>query len=160
MKPTIARLHQLLEYNPVTGLFRWRSPNAHQAKNWFRGNKSVRQYRRLWFDNHHYMAHVIAWALMTGDWPNKELDHRDHDQNNNCWNNLRLATHSQNGKNRRRNSNNKTGVRGVTVYGNRFRVQIGFHREHIHIGIFDTIEAATQARKLAEKHYYGEFAQP
>src|SRR5262245_49189894 len=96
-RPSIERLNRLLEYDPATGMFRWRHPSVRQAKSWFRGNKSVRRYRRLYINGKHYLAHVIAAAIMCDEWPIDELDHRDRNQANNRWENLRFATHRQNG---------------------------------------------------------------
>jgi len=158
MKPTVARLRQLLRYAPTTGRFRWHTPSAHQAKGWFRGNKSVRQYRRLWIDDHHYLAHVIAWALKTGAWPKNEIDHRDGDQSNNRWSNLRAATRQQNPKNRKKNKNNTTGISGVSQFNGRFRATIGVDHKVISLGLYDTVESAANARKAAEKKWYGEWA--
>jgi hypothetical protein len=158
MKPTIARLRALLEYNQATGLFRWRMPSVRQAKGWFRGNKSVRKYRRLYIDGHHYLAHIVARALVSGAWPTSETDHRDRKQSNNRWRNLRAATRSQNGKNRSVGCNNTTGIRGVTRYGERFRARICVDGKMLSLGLYDMIEAAGAVRREAEKLHYGDWS--
>ena len=143
-----------LEYDPATGLFRWSHPHHRQPSGWFEGNKGVRQYRRLWWKDRHYLAHRVAWRLMTGRWPRNEIDHIDHDQSNNRWSNLRAATHKQNGKNTRLRTYNKTGVRNVSLFGDRYRVVV----MQTHIGLYDTIEAAAKAARIARRKYYGRFA--
>lgn len=157
--PSALRLRELLEYDPQTGLFRWKNPGRKQARGWFRGNKSVRTYRRLWVENTHILAHVVAWVLMTGNFPDCEIDHRDRDQSNNIWSNLRLATHEQNMRNQSLSKRNKTGVRGVSLFEcGRYRATINVDRKKKHLGLFDTVEAATESRKNAEANYYGEWA--
>lgn len=158
MTLSIERLRSLLEYDQQTGLFRWRNPSVRQAREWFKGNKSVRQYRRLYIDGHHYLAHVVAWALVTERWPDLNVEHRDRQQDNNKWLNLRLATPAQNSMNRSRQKNNTTGVHGVSRFGQRFRAQIRTGGKQIHLGLFDDLSAATAVRKAAEKLYFGEFA--
>lgn len=154
---TISQLRELLEYDPITGMFRWKQPTPRQARGWFRGNKSVRNYRRLYIDGRHYMAHAVAWAIVTGEWP-REIDHKDRCQGNNVWTNLRLATHAENGRNRSLGKNSTTGVRGVSRFGGRYRATISRDGKLISLGIHDTIEAAAAVRRAAEKEHFGEFA--
>lgn len=52
---------------------------------------------------------------------------------------------------------NKTGVRGVT-YNNitgKYRAMIRYKRKLYHIGCFDTLKEAKEARKIAEKEIWG-----
>jgi hypothetical protein len=83
--------------------------------------------------------------------------------NGNCLDNrrenLRICTQRQNGKNlgiKKTNSSGCAGVR-VTPHGT-FNVRITVDREEKHIGNYKTFFDAVQARKSAEKFYYGEFA--
>ena len=58
----------------------------------------------------------------------------------------------------RLNSNNKTGVNGVKITyirgKKRFCAFIGLNKKYIHVGYFDTLEDAKQARLLAESKYH------
>ncbi len=155
---TPKRIHDLLLYDKRRGLFKWNKPSIRQAKGWFKGNKSVRNYRRLYIDGKHFMAHVIAWVIVKGEFPKIGIDHEDRDQGNNRWKNLREAAQIQNGKNRSIAKNNKTGVTGVGLFGSKFRVTINIDGKKAHIGIFDSLKTAAKARRLAERKYYGEFA--
>lgn len=63
----------------------------------------------------------------------------------------------KNFKNKTR-AGSKTGHKGVAPYGNgKYRAQIGFNGEVIHLGVFQTLEEAVQARKNAEEKYYTPF---
>ena len=50
---------------------------------------------------------------------------------------------------------NTTGIRGVYVQNGKFRTQIAYKGERYHIGSFDTLEEAKEARKIAEKEIWG-----
>ena len=158
MTITPKRIRELLFYDGRLGLFKWKNPTAHQASDWFKGNKSVRKYRRLYIDGHHYMAHVIAWVIIKGEFPKIGIDHEDRNQENNRWKNLREATQLQNSKNRSIARNNKTGVTGVSIFNDRFRASIRIDTKRIHLGLFDTVKEAAKVRRKAEKEYFGEFA--
>ena len=86
-------IYNLLHYNPDTGLFMWkerRSPAC--TKGWFTGNVNGRGYATIRIDGKLYLAHRLAWLLMTGSFPQKRLDHIDRNKLNNKFNNLREAT--------------------------------------------------------------------
>lgn len=57
--------------------------------------------------------------------------------------------------NLQRKAMNATGVKGVSVRPNgRYTAKIWFQRKEIHLGTFDTLEDAAQARKEAEEKYF------
>lgn len=74
--------------------------------------------------------------------------------------NLRLATHSENMRNRRINKNSASHYKGVTWHkGTRkWRAQIKKDGNKKHIGYFDTMEAAHAAYVAAARELHGEFA--
>lgn len=61
---------------------------------------------------------------------------------------------------RRKNKNSTTGITGVALWHNKktgetkYRAHIMVHRKQIGLGLFDDIESAVQARKLAEEKYF------
>ena len=74
--------------------------------------------------------------------------------------NLRIVTRSQNGMNRGVQSNNKTGVTGVTFYEpyDKWNSQIVLNGKHINLGYFSDFEDAVKARKEAEEKYFREYS--
>lgn len=46
-----------------------------------------------------FLAHRLAWLLMTREWPPEHTDHINRDRSDNRWVNLRLASISQNNAN-------------------------------------------------------------
>lgn len=69
--------------------------------------------------------------------------------------NCKWATMKEQSRNKRVGSRNRSGVTGVSPYkNNRWVARITNDRKLIHIGIFDTLEAASKARKEAENKYW------
>jgi hypothetical protein len=103
--------------------------------------------------------YYIVWALHFGEWP-ELLDHRNRDSSNDRINNLRLVTPCQNAQNRRRQSNNKAGLKGVSWDRGkgRWRATITVNRRWIQLGLFDTPELAHHAYIEAIRLHFGEFA--
>lgn len=79
-----------------------------------------------------------------------EADHIDNNSLNNCRSNLRLATGTQNKRNRRTFS--KSGVKGIA------RTSDGKWRAIINLGTFETAEAAARAYDNAATILFGDFA--
>lgn len=89
-----------------------------------------------------------------------EVDHINGDPSDNRKCNLRICTHSENLKNQKKHRDNTSGCTGVTWHKRDkvWRVQITVDGNRIEIGRFKNKEEAIEARKEAEKKYYGEYA--
>jgi len=86
---------------------------------------------------------------------NKEcVDHIDSNKLNNTISNLRWCSNQENSFNRQLSSNNTSTIKGVRFENNKWRAQICFNYKKIHIGYFDSLEDAKQARqkKAAENN--------
>ena len=69
--------------------------------------------------------------------------------------NCRWVERSVNQFNKRLSKKNTTGVTGVSPFGKKWRATISQYGKHIHLGIFDVLDQAVEARKAAEIEYYG-----
>ena len=89
------------------------------------------------------------------------IDHINGNTSDNRKKNLRAVTQWQNTLNRKDNSNNTSGVKGVYIrtlsQSQKYGARIQYRNKYIHLGIFDTIEEAAEARKQAEIKYFGEY---
>ena len=87
------------------------------------------------------------------------VDHINHNKLDNRKENLRVCTQHQNSMNKSMCSNNTSGVIGVYLdkSNNKWYAQIHRNKKCVNLGSFDTIEEATEARKLAELEIYGEY---
>jgi hypothetical protein len=160
---TAERLKELLNYNPLTGVFLWkvwRGPRAQAGQiagsAW--PNKSGKFYRRIMVDGRMYLAHRLAVLWMTGEMPLREVDHRDGDGLNNAWRNLRKATRAQNSANTPRHTDNRAGFKGVYQRGQRFVAMIRRDKRGRYLGTYDTPEEAHAAYAAAAQKHFGEFA--
>ena len=104
--------------------------------------------------------HIRMHRLLLSPEPQQIVDHINNNRADNRNANLRIANKSNNGINRDCNNTNKLGVKGVSKCSNcekyMARIMVGY--KQIYLGIFDTIEAAKNARDEAEKEYFGGFA--
>lgn len=85
------------------------------------------------------------------------VDHIDGNPLNNRKLNLRICTQSKNIINVAKRKS-ILGERGVFKNGNQFTARISVDGNRIYLGTFDTLEEASNARKLAEIQYHGEFS--
>lgn len=84
------------------------------------------------------------------------VDHINHDTLDNTDSNLRLATKSENGQNRRGAiKNSKSGIRGISwsKSNKKWQAQIVIKYKHTHLGFYDDKEEAEQAVIEARKKY-------
>jgi len=163
--PPLEVLKEHFDYNPDTGIIIWKKTTNQRIKVGEEAgclNVMTKNlvYRRIKFNYFNYKAHRLAYYMYHGIDPrNNDIDHEDRNGLNNKINNLRLATRSDNCKNRSIAENNTSGVTGVTWNKKRrkWATQIKMNGKQKYLGYFVNKEDAIQARKEAEKKYFGKF---
>jgi HNH endonuclease/AP2 domain-containing protein len=160
MKPTAERVRELLDYNPLTGVFLWRVSPANNTPAGTIAGADCDGYRLIRVAGGRYKGHQLAWLYMTGEWPSSRIDHIDTNRGNNTWTNLRYATNSQNKANMGRRADNTSGFKGVRWYPTtkKWAAQIGFQGTRKNLGYFATPEQAHAAYCEAASRLFGEFA--
>ena len=124
-------------------------------------SSSGRRYVRIKINDRNYLAHRLIWVLQKGEWPDRDVDHRDGDGLNNRWRNLRLATVAQNLANARKRRN-RTGYKGVRFHkaSGRYQARIHIEGREVSLGYYDTPEEAHAVYADQARRVFGEFARP
>lgn len=151
-----------LSYDPATGVFvRVDPPHNNQRLIGKRaGSLTSNGYWNIRLNGRLWRAHRLAWLFVHGAEPTDQIDHINGIRDDNRIANLRLATNTENGRNRVVSKNNKIGLKGVCrkSLGERFTATIWVNGKNRHLGYFHTAEAAAAAYDLAAAKYHGEFA--
>lgn len=103
---------------------------------------------------------IYLHRLILGTPENKITDHINGDTLDNRKSNLRICKDFQNAKNKKLRCDNVSGVRGVYLPKGttKWKASIGVDYKTIHLGTFDSLGKAKEARIMAENKYYKEFA--
>ena len=166
-------LRKLLRYDPETGNLWWRrrTPDAfsHCQKPWATCNrwnarldgkraftaKDSKGYLQGKIMSTLYRAHRVIWAISTGVQPKDQIDHINGDGMDNRIVNLRVVSCAENSRNRSLQSNNTSGVVGVSWDSRRNEWFSFIHHggERIRLGLFVEKSDAINARLSAEVQY-------
>lgn len=162
---TAQRLRELLHYDPDTGVFTRFSIETSDGRRSGRlcdlgktvGSRMQNGYLNAGVLGRKYLVHRLAWLYVTGDWPKHHVDHINGDPADNRWANLRDVTREGNLQNQRdARSDNVARLLGVQK---RLRagkpmwsacIKSGKNKA-VHLGTFDTPEAAHQAYLKAKR---------
>lgn len=155
-------LLDILDYEPETGIFRWAKPRPRVNVGQVAGSLHHRGYIHLEIDGAHCAAHRLAWFYVTGNKPDRAIDHINRDKSDNRFCNLRLAENGQNRANSK--GSGSTGFKGVVfkkwLKANPYQAQITHNKKVIYLGCYATPEEAHNAYKEAAERLHGEFANP
>lgn len=162
---TATRLREVLDYCPETGGFVWKITRSFKAVAGAVAGSEYKAtgYLRIQIDGTSYLAHRLAWLHHYGKWPLLDIDHINGEKTDNRIANLREATASQNGQNRRHSqSNNQSGKLGVHFddSSGRWRAVIAKDGRIYRLGYFGSREDAHAAYLAAKRelHEFGEIA--
>ena len=155
---TAERLRDSLDYDKTTGTFTWKTRHGNRVAGSEAGCKKRDGYVWIGLDGHYYAAGVLAWMHVTGEWPLELMDHRNLVRHDNRFSNLREASRSQYGANRKRQK--KEGLKGATwrVRDQAWQSQIGVNGAVRYLGVFETELEAHVAYVTAANKHFGEFA--
>ena len=152
------RLAQLLAYEPVTGLFKWRVNRGRARAGYVAGCLASHGYWFIRVDGRLYTGHRLAWLYVHGSFPHDELDHVNGVRSDNRLANLRPASSRQNKGNTKLRSDNTSGYKGVVRSLSGWEAQIEVDGRCKRLGIFSEPQLAHAAYQQAAVSYFGEFA--
>lgn len=164
--PTQAYLREWLAYDPETGIFRWiKEPRPIRPCLGEVAGTTTADYVLIKLPGFGTQigAHRLAWIYVHGlTIGGAELDHIDTNPLNNAIGNLRLATSSEQKRNKKVQSNNRSGLKGAYYHaahkGKKWRTQIKVGERLIFLGYFHTAQEAHEAYGRAAVEHFGEFA--
>jgi hypothetical protein len=148
---TQSYVKELLNYDPDTGLFAWRQRRGGAKEGPVKGCDNGKGYLSLQINRKRYYLHRLAWFYTHGQWPS-ELDHINRDKSDNRIFNLRIVSRRQNNFNTGLRKDNTSGHKGVCWYpqNRKWCARSFTNGRYIHIGIYETKEAAILAREQYE----------
>ena len=172
--PSPEELRQLLRYEPETGKLYWRArPESMFSADWHQRKWNTRYagqeaftadcgggYKAGAIFDTKIRAHIVAWAIFYGVWPEHQVDHEDLDRSNNRIANLRKASNSTNMMNGSKRRDNTSGHKGVSWSKQRQKwvVTVSANKKPHHGGFHDRLEDAVEARAELAARLHGEFA--
>ena len=146
-------LRSILDYNPDSGVFRWRVNKGTVKAGTVAGYKRPDGYIQIMVDGKNYFAHRLAWMYIHGYILENDIDHIDRDPSNNRINNLREASRQCNLRNTGNPVNNTSGIKGIywqKAVG-KWHARIKINGKYKYLGLYDDFDKAVLARYKAEK---------
>ena len=137
------------------------SPNSLVPAGSKAGTLRKDDYIGIFMKGTYYFAHRIVWEMHHGEIPTGlVIDHIDGNRANNMLENLRICTFQQNHFNRGKQSNNKSGFKGVSWHKQKQKwvAQIKIDGRNKFLGFFtDPVKAYEKYCEVAIERY-GEYA--
>ena len=157
-------LKEYIFYNPLTGIFFWvkkPSPLSNKCKDSLAGCYDFSNgYWKIAFRKRTYTAHRLAWFFVNGlSDQNKFIDHIDCNKLNNSISNLRLVNATENAYNSKKQSNNTSGVKGVTFIKRtkRWGCRLSINGVNKSLASFELLSDAKDFIEKAREKFHKEF---
>jgi len=151
---TQERLKEVLDYNPDTGIFRWKGMRCGRA---LAGEEAgwvdKDGYIMIQVDDRNYRSHRLAILFTEGYMTENTVDHKNRIRSDNRRKNLREATHQCQNRNCGMMKNNTSGIKGVCWNKDRRKWQpsIAVNRKFKTLGRHDDLLEAVYHRYAAEQ---------
>ena len=165
--PELFYLKSILDYDPDTGIFTWKVNRCRLAKAGsvagcllINPKRPDVKYYQININGKIYRLHRLAYYYVTGiDPAENEVDHKNGNSLDNRFNNLRLATDSQNSRNQKKSKDNTSGFKGVSwdKQHKKWRARIGVNNKTINLGYYTNKFYAALVYARAAKKYFGEW---
>jgi hypothetical protein len=153
---TAQEVRSVLDYDPSTGIFRWKIDRGNVRSGSVTGCLHSSGYLLIGYRNRILRAHRIAWLYVHGEWPSKHIDHINGIKTDNRIVNLRDVSRSVNGQNQRQpTARNKLGLYlGVYKAKNKYSAQIAINGKSRSLGQFTNADEAYDAYLTAKRKFH------
>lgn len=152
-KITYEELHKLFYYDPSTGLLVRKITTGRRGKaGTVVGTLNNGGYLKVKINSKQYLIHRIVYCMHHGYWPEKGIDHINRIKTDNRIENLREAGQVCNRRNSKLDSNNTSGIRGISWdnKSEKWRAYIKINNKQLHLGLFKDLNSAVIVRYMAE----------
>ena len=166
--PSQAELHELLEYDPISGKLFWKTRPIEKfqapriGRTWntrFAGKEALSALRKDGYlggaiNYTNYLAHRVIFKMLHGYDPD-QVDHDNRNRTDNRPHNLIDGSATDNSRNCKLYRNNSSGFVGVHWDKSRHKwvAAITVAGKMKHLGRFEDINDALEARQKAEQHH-------
>jgi len=153
---TLARVHELLNYDQHSGRFTWKRSRRGPAKAGDQaGYKRPDGYIKIKIDGSAVWAHRLAWFYVHGAWPENQIVHINGNSSDNSIANLRDVSPRTNMQNERQARRRKNGGTMLGAHWSktwkRWKSSINAGGRLLHVGWFDTEQQAHAAYIAAKR---------
>jgi len=154
---TQAKLKELFDYDPTTGVFVRLVTVSNQTVGNVVGCADSNGYLQVSIKGKQYYMHRLAFLFVEGYFPEHFVDHMNGRVTDNRWENLREASRSCNMQNCRLSITNKSGFIGVhwDKHAAKWKAQITINNKLIYIGLYKSATDAAIARVKYEDNCPG-----
>jgi len=158
---TAEEVRAMFSYNKDTGILVWAIPKTRSVKVGsnagclFTNKVTGKAYYRVSINSKNYLVHRVIWLLVTGSWPEHQIDHENGNGIDNRWCNLRQATSQVNNSNAKQRKDNRSGCTGVfwVPQHQYWLAYINYQGKRKNLGCYIRKDEAISVRKLAEVEY-------
>jgi hypothetical protein len=153
---TAARLRELFNYDPETGLFTRLVQTASNARVGTVAGSLNKGYILVCVDRMRFFGHRLAWLYVHGRFPAKHIDHINGIGHDNRIVNLRECTHYENLQNITARKHSTSGYVGASFHKQtgKWQSKIRLKGKHIYLGVFQSKEEAHEAYVKAKAKYH------
>jgi hypothetical protein len=149
------QLRQLLNYDPLTGVFTWKKAIGGRAVVGNVAGYEKQGYICITINSNRHYAHRLAVFYITGEWPKEEVDHINGTRNDNRYDNLRCVSHQTNTQNvRKARIDASSKIMGVAFKDGKWRAKISINGKTTHIGSYNSSKDAHNAYLEAKRKYH------
>jgi len=153
---TYTELHEYLDYEPDTGIFRWKKLHTHTSKvkvGDIAGTLTSEGYCRIKLFGKSYKRSRLAWFYTHGEWPKPTIHHLNKIRNDDRLSNL-IPANFRIQRIDKSTPRSKFGLpKWVEKRKKKFRARV----DRVHLGLYPTMEEAHEVAKQFAKERYGEF---
>ena len=155
---TQADLLEMFEYRD--GNLVWKKHRTRKLVGKNVGYVQTNGYTRINLKSGIYYLHRLIFLYHFGRWPTNQIDHIDGNPKNNCIENLREATNSQNNHNKAKPTNNTSGYKGVSYCkaAKKWETYITIDRKRKYLGLFECPKEAAKHVSQQRSNHLVEFA--